>query len=168
MTGLLLAILVLAWIAVFLPAALRARRNDPLTATERWRRRMSLIAPKPATGRWIVVPESSDRLARAAFRRGQRRRKRILIFLVVSAAASAIVAIFVGGGAWQIHLAFDLSLASYVALLVEAKRRREERLEKVRSLSERRGAGDDTGRDWSVRGREELRFYEPTARAGGS
>lgn len=168
MTGLFLAVLAVVWIAVLLPAALRARRNDPLTATERWKRRMNLIAPKASNGRWIVVPESSDRLARAAFRRGQRRRKRILVFLAAAAAVSGLGAVLLDAALWQVHVAFDASLAIYVVLLIEGKRRRVERLEKVRSLSQRRASKPGSAADWTVRARDELHFYEPTVRAGGS
>lgn len=114
---------------------------------------MSLIAPRQTSGRWIVVPESYDRLARSSFERGQRRRKRLLIGLLVGAGASLFAAIFAGGGMWELHLAVDASLALYVVLLREAKRRREEHSSKVRSLAVRRLA-------------EEVKFHEP-ARAGG-
>jgi hypothetical protein len=42
---------------------------------------------------------------------------------------------------WEVHIAFDFSLALYVALLVEAKRRRQERLTKVEPLGRRDVAG---------------------------
>ena len=138
LTFIFLGLLALAWIAVFLPAALRARHSAPFTTAERFKRRMSLIAPRAATGRWIVVPESYDRLSKSAFRRGQQRRTRILIGLVVGAALSGIVALFTGGGMWEVHLAVDASLALYVALLMEAKRRRAEQVTKLRSLEARR------------------------------
>jgi hypothetical protein len=138
LTLVFLGLLALAWIAVFLPAALRARQSAPLTTAERFKRRMSLIAPRAGTGRWIVVPESYDRLTQSSFRRGQRRRTRILIGLVVAAMLSGFVAVYAGGGMWEVHLAIDASLALYVALLLEAKRRRADQVTKLRSLEARR------------------------------
>ena len=150
-----LGLLALAWIAVFLPAALRARRSAPLSTAERFKRRMSLIAPRASGGRWIVVPESYDRLAMSSFRRGQQRRIRILVGLLVAAVATGVVAIFAGGGSWEVHLAVDASLAIYIGLLLEAKRRRSEQVAKLRSLEGRR------------RQRATVTFHEPVRASGG-
>jgi hypothetical protein len=142
LTALFLGVLALAWVAVFLPAALRARQASPLSTAERFKRRMQLIAPaaRRARGRWVVVPESYDRLARSSFRRGQRRRVQLLLILTTASALSALVALGSGGAAWELHLAFDASLALYVSLLLEAKKRRTERDTKVRALRSRRDA----------------------------
>ena len=137
LTALFLGALVLAWIAVFLPAALRARQDAPLSSAEGWRRRMSLLAPKSAQPRYVLVPARSDRLARAAYQKHRLRRIRILAVLAVAAPLSGIVAMLAGGSMWEVHIAFDLSLALYVALLVQARRRREERLTKVEPLGRR-------------------------------
>jgi hypothetical protein len=158
LTGLFLAILAIAWIAVFLPAALRARRATPYSSAQRFKRRMRLIAPprppgRRAGGRWVVVPEATEQRARAAFRRGQRRRRRILGFLGLAAVVSGVVAAVKGGSWWELHLALDASLGLFVILLLEAKRRRAERASKVRRLE--RGPALD------------FRFNEP-ARATGA
>jgi hypothetical protein len=105
---------------------------------------MELIAPKHpqgrGSGRWIVVPESRDDLARASFRRGQRRRRRILEVMVGACIGSLGAAFVLHGPVWQVQVACDASLALYVTLLVEAKRRRRERAQKVRSIARRRRA----------------------------
>ena len=152
-----LGLLALAWIAVFLPAALRARRSAPLSTAERFKRRMSLLAPRtgPRSGRWIVVPESYDRLAKSSFRRAQRRRTHILIALAAAALGTGVIALFAGGGAWEVHLAVDASLALYVALLIEAKRRRTEQTSKLRTLRSRRPVPD------------RVIFNEPARASGG-
>ncbi len=98
---------------------------------------MSLLAPKSAQPRYMLVPARSDRLARAAYQKQRLRRIRILAFLAAAAPVSGLVALFVGGSMWEVHLAFDFSLVLYVALLVEAKRRRQERLTKVEPLGRR-------------------------------
>lgn len=141
-----LVLLALAWIVIFLPAVVRAREMAPLSAAERFKRRMQLIAPKASDeGRWVLVPESSEHLVRASFRRGQRRRRRIFAFLVASVPVSAMAAAFVEAALWPAHLALDASLVLYVVLLIDAKRRREERSQKVRSIRsprmQRAGAG---------------------------
>lgn len=140
---------------MFLPAAVRARRSAPLSTAERFKRRMSLIAPRASGGRWIVVPESYDRLASSSFRRGQQRRTRIFIGLLVASAATGVVAIFTGGGAWEVHLATDASLALYVGLLLAAKRRRSEQDMKLRSLEARRAR------------HAPVIFHEPVRASGG-
>jgi hypothetical protein len=88
----------------------------------------------------MLVPARSDRLARAAYQRQRLRRIRILAFLAVAAPLSGFVALLAGGSMWEVHIAFDFSLALYVALLVEAKRRRQERLTKVEPLGRRDAA----------------------------
>ncbi len=98
---------------------------------------MSLLAPKSSQPRYVLVPARSDRLARAAYQKQRLRRIRILAFLAAAAPVSGIVALFVGGPMWEVHLAFDFSLLLYVALLIEAKRRRQERLTKVEPLGRR-------------------------------
>ena len=62
MAALFLALLVLAWAGMLLPSALRARRRSPLGSTEGFRKKMDVIAPRPSGGRWVVMPQSPDRL----------------------------------------------------------------------------------------------------------
>jgi hypothetical protein len=57
---------------------------------------------------------------------------------------------------WDVHVAIDGCLALYVAYLMEAKRRRDERVAKVRHLSRR-----------PMNEAEALHFFEPV-RAGAS
>lgn len=150
MTFAFLALLAMAWIAVFLPALLRARQAAPLSTAERFKRRLDLIAPRSGPGRWVIVPESPRRLAQTSFRRAQRRRRRLLVFLLGAAGVSGVAALGAEGGLVEVHLAFDVSLAIYCALLLEAKRRREETVTKVRSLVARRRSRT-----------AEVTFYEP-------
>ncbi|MDQ3953776.1 MAG: hypothetical protein M3279_12575 [Actinomycetota bacterium] len=98
---------------------------------------MSLLAPKSAQPRYMLVPARSDRLARAAYQKQRVRRIRILAFLALAAPASGIVALAADGSMWEVHVAFDFSLFLYVALLIEAKRRRQERLTKVEPFGRR-------------------------------
>lgn len=147
MTVVFLLLLGLAWVAVILPATLRASQATPLSATERFRRKMRLLAPRtprrgprtPRRGRWVVVPGSSDRLARSAFRRHQKRRRTIFEVLGVAVLSTFVAAVIGGGPLWELHLALDASLAFYVVLLLETKRRRTERVSKVATLEARRG-----------------------------
>lgn len=139
LTAVFLVALAAAWVAVFLPAAMRARQTTPYSTAERFKRRMQLIAPRSGRGgRWVVVPESNDRLARSSFRRGQDRRRKMFVFLAVATAVSFVLASVGGGALWEIHIAFAVSLGLYVALLLEAKRRRVEKTDKVRSIGAHR------------------------------
>ena len=141
--------LALAWAGVFLPAVWRARQRTPLKSSERFAQRMRLIAPPGGLGRFassrryyrggrrlIVSRHAGHKLP--SYRRSQRQRTQILLLLgalvPISATAAALVH---GDGWWEIHIACDFSFALYVALLLEAKKRREERLRKVRPLAAR-------------------------------
>lgn len=136
MTRAFLAVLAVAWITVFLPALLRVGQKSPLSTAERFTRRMALIAPKTTRGRWVVVPESSARLARVSYRRSRQTRKWLFAFLLIASGASGIAALLAGGAMWEVNLAFDASLALFVVLLIEAKRRHEERERKVTRLKQ--------------------------------
>ena len=153
MTIWFLAFLALIWIGVFLPGAVRARRRTPLPAATRFRRVMSSIAPprpaprhaasRPAamksrtdSGRWVIVPYSDERVRqRIAAKEAQHRRRRMLVLLIAAAVVSAVAAVLRGQPWLEIHLMLDGALLFYVALLHETKRRREERLTKVRTLA---------------------------------
>ena len=155
MTLFFLGLLALAWIAVFLPAVLRAREGAPMSTAERFRRKMSLIAPRGLPGRWVVMPESRDRLAQSSYRRSQERRTKVLIGLIAAAVLTGVIALLTGGGSWEVHLGMDALLALYVALLLETKRRRDERATKLRSLAARRKV------------RPEITFEDPVRAGGG-
>ena len=132
-----LAFLAVAWIIVYLPSVWRARQKSPLPAVQRFKRRMRLISPRTYTGRWIVIPESRERLAHQAALRAQDRRKQVLRVLIGVAAGTGIWAILSGGPAVEAHLVADAAVAFYVALLLDAKRKRDERLSKVHAIGGR-------------------------------
>jgi hypothetical protein len=96
-------------------------------------------------GRRLIVSRHAGRKL-PSYRRSQRQRTWILLSLgalVPSSAAAAVLA--QGNGWWEIHIACDFSFALYVALLLEAKKRRDERLKKVRPLATRGGLGRTAG-----------------------
>jgi hypothetical protein len=146
LTAFFLGLLALAWIAVFLPAVLRARQNSPISTAERFRRLMRVMAPPGHTGRWVVVPDPYESQESRSHRRVQRRRLRIFMFLIAASGLSGAIALLSGGGMWEVNLAFDASLALYIALLLEVKRQREERERKVRRISSRRAEVSFEGR----------------------
>ena len=135
MTLVFLVLLGLAWIAVFLPAAARARQGTPLSTAERFRRRMQLIAPPPASsrGRWIVVPESTDRLAYFSYRRAQERRRKIFLGLLTATSVLFLISL-VSGALWSLTAMAVFALFSYVVLLIGAKRRSEDVRRKIQPL----------------------------------
>jgi hypothetical protein len=124
---------VLAWIAVCVPAAAKARRETPLTSAEHFKKRLELIAP----------PTRADRRRKVKRRRQKdvgplkMRPGRILVFVLAvgAAVASAVAALFASGGMWELHLACDAALALLVAWLLETKRARVDRARQVRSLA---------------------------------
>jgi hypothetical protein len=86
----------------------------------------------------VLVPHSEGRaLKKAAHRRAQRRRRNALAVLVALAGSSLVPAMLLGEGWVEVHLLSDAALLFYVAALLEVKRRREERLDKVTSLRAR-------------------------------
>jgi hypothetical protein len=142
-TVLFLVALAAAWIAIFLPAIRRARQTTPLSTAERWRRRMELIAPRHATtrtrGRWVVVPESKKSLAKHSWKRGQRTRRRIFELMIGAVIGSFVAALlWHTDNAWLVQAGCDVSLVLYAALLVEAKRRRHQRVAQMRLRARRR------------------------------
>ena len=124
MTALFLAALAMVWITLLLPATVRAWHRSPLSTAERFKRRLDLLAPRYGDGRWVLVPQSHQRLARRSFAKGQRLRRRIFLFLLAAAAVSLPMAVVAGGPLWKLNVALDASLAGYVVLLLDAKRRR--------------------------------------------
>lgn len=154
--------LALAWAAVVLPAVLRARQDDPLTASERFKRRMEMIAPPTRAwkGRWVVVPKKSDPRSRS-YRRQQQRRRRIFEGLIALVALSAGAGLLRAGVWWNIQLICDAALVVYAAYLVGVKRKRLEAVTKVRPLVVRR-ATPSLGS-----GVDEVQFHEPVRAYGG-
>ena len=150
LTGPFLVLLAIAWIAVLVPAFLRARRSAPLTTTQRFKKGMEVLAaPPPSTaGRWVMVPSNgTPRQSRSA---GRVRKQRAILFhlLLLGVGGTLAAALWLQGAWWEIHVATDLTFALYTAGLLETQRRRAERRAKVRSLAGRRatrrqGAGDE-------------------------
>ena len=165
MTAVFLALLAIAWIAVFLPAALRAQHSTPLKTTNVWRRRMAVMAPdKPdkasgksgmGSGRWVVVPRTKatekDQQYRSSYYRSQRQRRHLFVFLIVATLASGAAAVALRTPAmWEVHLAFAASLALYVLILIRVKEQRAERTHKVRPLASQPTRSSDARLDDAV------------------
>ena len=103
---------------------------------------MQLIAPPPAStkGRWVVVPESTDRLAYASFRRGRDRRRKIFLGLLTASSVSFLLSLF-SGGMWGVTSALAFSLFAYIVLLIGVKRRSEDIRTKIRPLHRPQASG---------------------------
>jgi hypothetical protein len=158
LTFVFLAILVMAWTVVFLPAVLRATKETPLRSAEHFARGMQVIAPGYAPNvraelvqRVTQQPGPRPRRRVAANRRPTRpvpgrsaaraARKRLhrqaLGVLLTFAAWSGIIALFLGGVYWELHVAIDASIGLYAIYLVEERRRAAERVAKVRPIHRR-------------------------------
>jgi hypothetical protein len=151
LTALFLALLVLAWVGMLLPSALRARRRSPLGSTEGFRKKMDVIAPRSPGGRWVVMPQSPDRLERAAARKSRRRRRQLLALLLAAAVASGIAAVALGGAVWFIHAACDAALAAYAGVLRRAKTRSAQGAATVRTIGVPERPAEASSRDDPLR-----------------
>ena len=142
MTVVFLGLLALAWMAIFLPAMLRARAEAPLSTADRFKRKMEALAPRG--GRWVVVPTAPERLRAEAMRRRQGRLKAILLGLLVAVLVTFLAGSIAGGAAWELHLATIGVTGIYIVWLRDGKRRRSERARKVRAIprAPRRRASD--------------------------
>jgi hypothetical protein len=152
-TATFLALLIVSWIAVFLPAALRAKHSNPLVTSNRWRKRMSVIAPAGMSGRWVVVPRPREEgeEVRSSYYRSQRQRRHLFIFLIAATVVSGTFAVALRTPSlWEVHLAFAGSLALYVLLLIRVKRQRVEQARKVESLRTRRQRSSNVRLDDAV------------------
>jgi hypothetical protein len=137
-TWLFLALLGVAWVAITLPAALRARRRTPLPSAEGFKRKQASLTARSASGRWVLVPQSPSGRVEAVRRRTQAHRRRLFVVLLVAVVLSAGIAAVRGGALWEVHLALDAFLGIYVALLIDAKKRRTQPSKKVSQLAHRR------------------------------
>jgi hypothetical protein len=152
-TATFLALLIVSWIAVFLPAALRAKHSTPLATSNRWRKRMAVMAPSGMPGRWVVVPraEGEGEEIRSSYYRSQRQRRHLFVFLIVATLVSGAFAVALRTASlWEVHLAFAGSLALYVLLLIRVKRQRAELIRKVKSLRARSQPSPDVRLDEAV------------------
>ena len=134
MTVWFLAFLAVAWIVVYLPSVWRARQRSPFPAVQGFKRCMRLISPRASSGRWVVIPDSRERVAQQAMLRAELRRKRVLTLLLSIAAITGIWALAAGGSVVEVHLIVDALAAFYIALMLDVKRRRVEREVKIRTL----------------------------------
>ena len=86
---------------VFIPAVRRARQGTPLKSSQRFARRMQMIAPRRSAkgGRRLIVSKEAGRYV-ISHRKSQRQRTRILVASGLLVPASAIAAFVAGGGGW--------------------------------------------------------------------
>ena len=142
MTWLFLALLGVAWVAITLPAALRGRRRTPLPSAEGFKRKQASLNARTASGRWVLVPQSPGGRVEAVRRWTQTHRRRMFVALLWASVLSAAVAALRGGALWEVHLAIDACLGIYIALLIDAKKRRVAPSNKVSQLEQRRPQAD--------------------------
>lgn len=123
MPSLIVALLVIAtvWGFYLLPSLMGDRRDAPLNSTEQFDRWTSLMAD--VQRRQYNASAASTRVTVRA------RRRRALTALIAIAGATLALAWWRDSLTWLlIHLAVDVLLALYVAVLVQLRQRREYRV----------------------------------------
>lgn len=144
-----LVLLVLAWVAVCLPAATRARDRGPLASTLLFKRGLELLGPDNHSR---FLKEFGSMPSKAPQRRVVVRWTPTVLMVLLCACVlgTGITAVLRGGSLWEIHLATDAALALFVSLLLEEKHRKQERVRKVRSLAVRREARVEESQELSL------------------
>lgn len=121
--SLIVALLVIAtvWGFYLLPSLMGDRRDAPLSSTEQFDRWTSLMAD--VQRRQYNASVASQRLTVRA------RRRRVLAVLIFLAVATLAVAWWLNSFAWLLgHLAVDVLLALYVAMLVQIRQNHQYRV----------------------------------------
>lgn len=136
--SLIVALLVIAtvWGFYLLPSLMGDRRNAPLSSTEQFDRWTSLMAD--VQRRQYSASMSSSRVT------VQARRRRVLTGLSALAGLTLAVAWWQNSLTWLlVHLAVDVLLGLYVAVLVQLRQRREYRVATT-YLPERQAEREET------------------------
>lgn len=125
MTLLFVALLAGFWVALFLPALLRARKGaSPIVSVSTFNRGMRALGSghPSSNGRWIVVPPT--RQEDEPRRQVVERRRQVFMGLVAATAATALLGLLPALRVllW-LNLTFDLALAGFVMFLLQEKRR---------------------------------------------
>jgi hypothetical protein len=140
LTEVLFIIGAVSWAAIFFCAAVQAVRDEPVFTFGLFSNGMDRVIPTRVFGRWVIAPQSSgarDKLPRSDFLRAQSKRAAFLKFLVTGVVVSGAVAWLLGSPYLEINVVADASLAIYLFLLLQAKRRRAEVKAKVRHIETR-------------------------------
>lgn len=136
--SLIVALLVIAtvWGFYLLPSFMGDRRDAPLSSTEQFDRWTSLMAD--VQRRQFNASAASKRLTVRA------RRRRVLGTLVLAAVATLVVAWWRDSLTWLlVHLAVDVMLALYVAVLVQIRQAHQYRVA-VDTMPERQAERQET------------------------
>lgn len=121
--SLIVALLVIAtvWGFYLLPSLMGDKRDAPLSSTEQFDRWTSLMAD--VQRRQIDSSVAANRVTVRA------RRRRVLTMLVGLAAVTLVIAWWRNSLNWLLlHLAIDVLLAIYVAVLIQLRQRRDYRV----------------------------------------
>ncbi len=132
MAAAFLVLLVLAWVAVCLPAAARVRNRGPLESTALFKRGLELIGPDhhQAFVRSLERPTVDSRGPKPLVVRWAR----VLVLAVLALAVVVTAGFAILNGTWELQLAADAALALFISWLLEDKHRRAERRRKVKRL----------------------------------
>lgn len=123
--SLLVVLLIVLWVAVFLPSRLRARfESSPISSVGTFRRGMRALSSGDITsrqGRWVVMPRSREDEITLRQRMRERQR-RILVVLIWTAIGTGLIGIL----PWSrnvlwFHAVVDVLLAAYVGVLLWLK-----------------------------------------------
>ena len=141
-----LVLLVLAWAAICVPAANRARHREPVASTALFKRGLELIGPDHhpefvrTYGHVGTIGPPSKAIS---VRHG-----RLIVFLALSVGVLMSLAGAIVEGTWELHLGFVALFALFLSWLIEDKHKRDARRRRIKALERRhthrfRGSGSD-------------------------
>jgi hypothetical protein len=136
-TQLILVVLAVVWVAVLVPPFLRGRREGrPGDSINSFRQQLNVLERAAPSGRAsfpssVIHRPSPVRVPPRGYvapatiasrRRARQRRRQVLQVLIGLALLTATLAVAAGGVFLVIHLAIDVVLVAYLALLVQMQR----------------------------------------------
>lgn len=136
-----MVLLALVWAVVLVPSLFRARlESSPIDGVRSFERSMGVLANarnrgRALSGRWVMVPK--DVTAPRSRRRKIVRRRRIIFERMVALAGATFLFGLIPPLRWMLllHIVVDVTLAAYVARLIQWKQDEAHRIRRDRAAA---------------------------------